>query len=446
MSRSYVLKSMIVMMFSPSCKSRNDLSSTKHDIGVVTRDIEGITSCQQRFIRGKHPDADKYLVKLLGHIAKGNPDTFKGALSPASICLETVEKSGLNAFALPGKNKIEFNSSLLKAAGSDAEVAAVMAHELAHLSMQSKHTEGDVPPAVLKHPQWIEVRKKFDIKHRALTDKRKVIQDNSDQVLAKKRAILDDCTTRASDKLKNEVAVLRVMRFVPFKPLENAPGDALELSKHWNEIAGARLLMCTDVDDRVALDKLGRGSPRISLEQARIKAADYMLRVEKVRDQVQEIIGSDKAREMDEMEATLATLNSQKLALDPFFKQVRDDFDRFITDVAGPGAKFNWTEQEADEVGYELYLRAGFKSEYYTWLDRRLLPSAELETCLNENIAKKVAPLRGEKSHPSACWRIYNIEVLEEELHKDTYVPLKDKAFTKELFPGELDDIKKLMP
>lgn len=103
---------------------------------------------------------------------------------------------------------------------------------------------------------------------------------------------------------------------------------------------------------------------------------------------------------------------------------------------------FNWREQEADEVGYELYFRAGFEPSEMSGFERSLIVEEEYQKCLDDRVKLKVLPTRGTRSHPEHCWRIYDRMVLEPEFDEDVYAPLMENAKTVTLFPGELDALK----
>ncbi|RYZ55920.1 MAG: hypothetical protein EOP07_13280 [Proteobacteria bacterium] len=113
----------------------------------------------------------------------------------------------------------------------------------------------------------------------------------------------------------------------------------------------------------------------------------------------------------------------------------------------------NWTEQEADEVGYEIYIRAGFKDSIYSE-DSFDFPNSDSDGTLREaclislNEAKKgrlVSILRGGDAHPSECWRRYDISILENKKHFKDYSDLWKSAIQTTIFPGELDAVKRTL-
>ena len=116
-----------------------------------------------------------------------------------------------------------------------------------------------------------------------------------------------------------------------------------------------------------------------------------------------------------------------------------DLFDEMVTETTKAekigDAGFNWTEQEADEVGAELYYRSGFdKSKILDFLIARALVDASLKTskmtpqaCIefvnsSPNKDEIIATIdeslkRGKDTHPPACWRLLHL-VYENILHR----------------------------
>jgi hypothetical protein len=81
-------------------------------------------------------------------------------------------------------------------------------------------------------------------------------------------------------------------------------------------------------------------------------------------------------------------------------------------------AHANWFEQEADEVGAEFFVRAGYKTNsYLSMLWRTSSASAEeyqrcqglIEAALLKN--SPMRPERGGKVHPTTCWRAFHLKV-----------------------------------
>ena len=94
----------------------------------------------------------------------------------------------------------------------------------------------------------------------------------------------------------------------------------------------------------------------------------------------------------------------------------------------------NWEEQEADEVGFEFYRRAGFRdNEFFNMLYQLAITSGEVPkrdivACMQKSF-KTIAlkketfePPRGSSTHPDYCWRIFDHQ-RELILHEKDYAP-----------------------
>jgi hypothetical protein len=95
-----------------------------------------------------------------------------------------------------------------------------------------------------------------------------------------------------------------------------------------------------------------------------------------------------------------------------------------------------------------------FKAELFSKLDCDVIPQAKVSTgyaaCLAslEGIKNGLGPTidRGSSSHPSECWRKYDIQFLEMDKHKQDYAPLLSNATRVDIFPGELAKVKASLP
>lgn len=112
--------------------------------------------------------------------------------------------------------------------------------------------------------------------------------------------------------------------------------------------------------------------------------------------------------------------------------------DLLLQDEFGPSYNnkifTNFREQEADEVGLEFYVRAGYEPDGYldSMLGLVLLGEPSLkslkqarEFCLAQSRLELVA--RSKDSHPHSCWRVINI-MRELKIHKKYYEELHLKA------------------
>ena len=156
--------------------------------------------------------------------------------------------------------------------------------------------------------------------------------------------------------------------------------------------------------------------------------------------QLRQLSGAEKANDLEDQEK-IKILATQKLALE--------------LAVFGTEKGQNWTEQVADEIGYELYLRAGFpKDEPGRWfevIEKKLgdllkdnsivnLPGAEPEP--QDLVKKDQRCVRGHEDHPSSCWRRKNLED-EYSAHKIFYDHVMSDALRPPDFSQGLDQVKK---
>tara|TARA_B100001094_G_C18144643_1_gene779947 strand:+ start:477 stop:1649 length:1173 start_codon:yes stop_codon:yes gene_type:complete len=87
--------------------------------------------------------------------------------------------------------------------------------------------------------------------------------------------------------------------------------------------------------------------------------------------------------------------------------------------ILGPDIAANWKEQEADELSYEIYLRAGYEPSEMSKIFERYSP---IRKSNNPDDCE-----RGRKRHPNFCWRIMNFK-REYEKHKEAYDRIVSKG------------------
>ena len=110
----------------------------------------------------------------------------------------------------------------------------------------------------------------------------------------------------------------------------------------------------------------------------------------------------------------------------------------------------NWNEQEADEIGFELYTKAGFAiasmKETFGNMKRALSSPNTAQMQKEDKLLEEICE-RGAGSHPATCWRIKNFdkEYLDhkEQYDKNTkniYNILKGKTNNLQLVRKEIKD------
>lgn len=124
----------------------------------------------------------------------------------------------------------------------------------------------------------------------------------------------------------------------------------------------------------------------------------------------------------DIVRLALAKADPQQIfALNDKFAEVLRRMNVRIDEVYGEkNAHVNWIEQEADDVGAEFFLRAGFNPDDYLemlWRSARGQRGESRDDCeaLVEAHRTEVSPAprpeRGAAVHPTTCWRVFHLTV-----------------------------------
>ena len=403
---------------------RPSASKIKHNFGETNRSDTDAQPCVYDENASENKAADLYLKSIATEIASRNPDTFRGNFAIGNICLYYKTNSELNATAALKKNLIQFNSALVNAAASDAEIAAVMAHELAHLTMQSEHI--DIAPQLLTNPEWQKLSKEGHEKGTALNSEINRLNkefEPADHAIA---AMEQKFIAKLSADQKKRGKQLGFQRNDMSSMLINTP-DAKMSHRDLTVFPGYRTIWVADgafsEDGSIApFNPPSDMNPLAAkkLEDYQTSAADFASELKKAfpADAEALYLQYDKIRSIE-------THKDEAWAR---LKKHRQEMDDAAARLDPKGVRHNWTEQEADEVGLELYLRAGFRWSDFPWLDSRLMKPDELERCRKDHIEKNVEPTRGDGSHPEGCWRVFNALVTEAQFHKDDYAPFVSNA------------------
>lgn len=410
-------------------------SEVKHNFGETERAGPGNKACDQSKVKSKSPELDAYLRGILLKLTDANPQTFKGALAPDKICISVTLMDVVNAFANSDTNSISVTSQAILFVDTEAELAGIIAHELAHLTMQHRHTDA-APPSLTLKPEWVKFREAHDRRRMEIYAE----WTDADEQYGLMYGPLRDASNALSKKLpaelKDRVMALDAKRY-EFPPIwvEDKKLDPATATTWTRE-----LFVLPDVTAEA------QGGLSTSGDQA---SEGQDVPPQRSREEVQKLIGGDIATFNAEAQA----LYKQMEAVAPseyqaWYKVVAEQFelakkllvveDKLIANVkefndmvetlAGEGVPYNWTEQEADEVGYEFFLRAKLAPESYLAVSRRNLKDAGLRNCINTYVKTGNAPTRGRGTHPEGCWRVYDILYLEAKIHAKEYGPLLKDA------------------
>lgn len=413
------------MMSLAACRTTlPEASDTKHIFGETRHDGKEVQPCKWDKETSINPDIDLYLAAVARTIAIANPKTFEAPFEIQNICIYIQADDKLNANAVRNLNTIFVNSGLIFAASNDAEVASTLAHELAHLTMQSDHGE-DVPPEVLRSVDWPKMRDQFESESQATRDQKVPLQDECNMAQSDMHKISIELAAEWSDALAAEGARLQ------------------SIYHQLNDTNAAQYidLQIPHINDAIDRQTFAALTPEAASQVATAFKRDrnaFLARIRKTENQL--------ALKWEEKLNTYLIAYQKIQTLQQRLAAFQKRFDQFISGLAGTGAKYSWREQQADEVGYELYLRAGFDPSYMPWLERANMGETEYQKCLKEYVGKGVAPIRSQSAHPTDCWRIYDFLYLEARYHAKDYQTFyaTSHIVTIPTLNGQLSIVKKL--
>jgi hypothetical protein len=378
-----------------ACQPLSQSSSLDHTFGQTTRPRAALKACE----KGDANDpVIRYMQTLFQKLVTSNSGTFQGSLSPANFCLRFDQDDIINGLAYIENGEIHLTKGLIMAVDHDADIAAVLAHELAHITMDHR----------------------YDLEHGKVVAGSKVTELKAQ--LAQKQ-----------DEYREEK-----VRFYP--DLLAALNKDLTLLDAFAALKGAVWLKTIVEDMRILLNKV---SPSLQ-DKAGLLDDFTSLRDHLKYDDADRAImeknasWNDIVPILDRSDLELMAVRSRLNELN----QALQDIPREDLIQDGQGAASNWKEQEADEVGYEFYLRAGFRPDRFTFIHNILMAQSRSDGECSALQAKGQLPPRGAASHPSSCWRIYNISQREAMAHAEAYKPFMTNSLLS-LTDGALDELKK---
>jgi hypothetical protein len=370
-------------------------SSLDHTLGQTTRSRTALSPCQAG--DSTNPVIG-YMQTIFNQLVSANTGTFQGIFDPSHFCLHSNADAIINGFAYIANGEIHLTKGLLLAVDHDADVAAVLAHELAHITMDHRFD--------LEHEKVVagtainELKAELNRKQDEYRSQKAEYYPNLIGIVEKDPALLESLAgLKSSTYMKYSLDAIQTLLAKSEPNLQEKAG----LLDDFNNI---RSQLNYEADDKIAMEANGTWKSIVDL----LDRSDRELT--SVRDRISEL--------------------NQNLSDLP-----RDDL---IADGAGAGS--NWKEQEADEVGYEFYLRAGFRPDRFTHIHNILMAQSRSDGECQTLLRSGQLPPRGSASHPSSCWRIYNINQREAMVHADAYKPFMSNSKLS-VTEGKLEEIKK---
>lgn len=345
---------------------------------------------------------------------EGREPVFVGEFAPQKFCFKSPSEveTELNAAAGTSVREISFKPYTFLALPQEAALAAIMCHELAHVTLQhgtSKDIRPDLERAFMSGPGFEE---RF---HQAtnLCNSLRASTDLTPQI-AEKLFGRDSEAFRIIARNRREFDEYFDLNYfeLAYSFLHSKPDTSIFACRLRAEIVGALSSLTAPPEG------LARLNP-----QELFLWNNWLLEKEKI----------DASATAGEV-----TPQSALTLLEQLASQLDDAY------ASGRNALISWKEQEADEVGYEICLRAGVDVTSFAALHRLTLAEKEKtvgSSCLSDVEAGRV-PDREMGMHPSACWRTYDIEKREPEKHATYYEGLLARIPLQELLGAErLDQV-----
>lgn len=419
-----------------SCRQRGTGSNLKHPITATSmQPTQPLTPCTPST---SNVDANQYFAKIGRQIMNANQqNTFTDPYDPELFCFRTRAMGGVHSFANPTNRTVTFDLGLLYLQDDqvDADLAMIIAHELAHVTLQHG----------ARIPLPTELPDDFD---RAELDRR----------LRLKAVFVDKQTN-----LKKSIAV-------------NAHTDNMYENYVWlvqnNDDIIATLKPKLKTSDNETLARVAtlvaalKSSFSSIFENTKPDAvieANFMIQsreliltlteeIPGVANAIKTVGGCTIPRDAINCLGQIASYSRERVQ--PINIQLMTNILPQDDDPAAYAPYAQWMEQQADEVGYELYLRAGFKPERAHSAFNAIMKIKSPET-LEQCLVALQAPqppnrveANEDRKYPNACFRRYNLQIAEMAEHKNEYAVLAEKATTLNLpdTVGELKHLRTVYP
>lgn len=303
-------------------------------------------------------EEERYLHTLLQLIADANPATLTGILAPQNFRFEYDHNLTKTANVDLTNLVITVSDKFFRRIENDAQAAAILCHEVSHI-IRGHEEFLQPPPCVLTDPRY----KRAALELEAAT--KHLAPETSRNIFSR----YDTC----SDALKKQY-------------YKAYPGELEALEAQRKHASG------------------DEGRKIYKLIQSRLEAFAYKVRTPEAKNFL-EALKNERNYER----------NLEK------WKMARHEQHKAIDKILGEeNASFNWHEQEADELGLRLFMRAGFRADDFLQTLARTLDKGtnELHSYLTElkkvkNPATYKLPPRGNSNHPSPKWRLANLAIRE---------------------------------
>lgn len=399
------------------CKSPGG-SALRHTVGEVTTRSQPLT-CTPEEPQPPVAALHSYLTEHIARIRAAGSVVIPPEFSVDKFCLKVVTSPDVNAYAR-ADGTIVILTGLTQITQSDAQVASIVAHELAHV-LQS-HGLDKMPREMAENPAYHKVASLVREQREALT--RLETQIGNIGMEAQKKS------PPMPPERRNKIDLYRQILDQYAGRLEMDPNRYANQDLYKNIVNAAVPESARGTAIRFPLRRAWPEPTLVAMAQdARqgiLRASDTLFRAHFL------------TWEKDYLSAL-----SQYLGHMTKYGEAERRAIQIMAKDAGLERASNWKEQDADEVGYELYLRAGYHRDealksmnnLRRWAEEPLAsrgsaqnqgaaftPDALGGTPNHDLRAELLATtcVRGTDSHPKGCWRIENL-AQEWVKHQDFY-------------------------
>lgn len=390
-------------------------SKTKHIFGRTSvQPSEKLSPCVDG---ASYPAAVSYIRELADRIMSRNPETFREDYAPEKFCFEVVDIPGVNASASPATGLVTIRAELLRLTTTgDAPVAAVLAHELAHVTMQHRRRD-PVSEDLPKDIDLVELERRMEAQ-RAWRAK----------ISASRAALIDDAIKsqfiETAAKVTRDKGIWQRIKptlgTIDHESFDYATEGLVKVAEQYDSALS---------DPQKDQLKTWRMLDMLSsnLEELFNSASEFP-NLSKP-----ESTNCSPSKVCEDRKNLRFLLNYSSSSIKPSMDLTCGNRLDPKNDPQFYAPWVQWIEQQADEVGFELYVRAGFlPASFTTFVETMMKADNQFKTCLDslKSAGFKAPRVTDEfvDGHPPYCFRYENITVHEMASHVKDYAPLMGKA------------------
>ena len=401
------------------CKTKGVQGNLKHDFGELSSSPHQL-DCVQQVYTGRDAAYEKYVRGHIERIVSANREKLPEVFSANKFCVNVYDDPNVNAAGRDNGMVTVFHGAVL-GFDTDADFAAVLSHELAHIINSAEYLNEFKQLSGDANYQTIIAEIKSDLQKLAQINE-KVFVNSLNPVTAKKGA----------DTVRRVELYGRLLYFYLRRCAQDSvppdPYQAILNNRHepkWDPPT-------EDFYD-LPLNLAQYAEPQILNDVQYVRGK---LLAGFTADEMPLLLAAEKQAIQSEAMRVFTTINIDEL------NQKKTKYER---EKLGVEIGSNWKEQSADEIGYEMYLRAGFaKDEFPLMFYKMRVYNNKMKGIVDSNInlSKDEAHCqRGTAEHPEMCWRMLDLD-REWVKHHTEYEKLVEGGSALNVFGDALAQLK----